>query len=1485
MATSNSRDVRLGIEIETAGEDSIKRLAAAVRDLAREGDPAAAEYQRLANELERLSRQAGAVQSLQALRADVEALGKAQASAALAAEGASKAYEAQRQDADLLREKQAQLRAEVAQAKTAYDDLKLAYQTIRNAGRDAAQSQEAFAAKLREARQQTDEQNRALRAKRDSLKELNAEVRTAEQAEAALSREARRTAESARQAQQAFTAQSGALEDIQRTASTLGVDLERLDSAEQDLVATTRQYIAQVDILQALQKADSEAKRQAALEARALAEAQERGRAAAASELAAIADSERFIAEYNAEKRRAAQSALDFVLALEREEAAARGASAELDRLAAAARKANADAQYVADLTRLLSEQEDTTKRLAVAQREAALQTERLDQAMRDSAASIAAAEQAERRALDEFERAAKAASYTQFWNEQLDRLDTETAQAAAQQKRLADAAEAVSRAFGQTGVRSMQAIRAEIAQVNSAVGLLERQFKAGSIGADDLARASSSAQVRLATLRRELQTIPALPNAFEAINNSINGLISRFGSLTAAIATIGLAVRPVIEANVALDSLRRVLTNVTGSADLANAQIEFLRQTADKAGLSFGRIADSFSLFEASLVKAGVSLDTTQALFRGVASAAGDLGISSDRVGNILLALGQVANKGKVSLEELQGQIGEALPGALKLAADSLGITTAELQGLLKEGKLVSDDFLPAFAKQLNDTFGKGQEPVRGLAQAFNRVKNALTETSQQLADTSFYKALVTSLDSLATNFDKVVAGAAALTKGFLAFKAINIAQEFFGVKAAAEAAAIAKLRDVSATTASTAANVENSAVKQRGLAVDAEALTVTRAKTAAITQETLAISANTTARAANSAAGGAGALAALATGYDKVAVAATGAVSRIGGFVGALGGPYGLALTGAIAFSEQLGNGIAYVAAKMAGHIDTIERNEAAMRKDAEAARASAQAYAQREATITQSFVKVQVAFDKEIAAAENRVKVADKLLEAKKKEGEASVRLAELSGDEAAAKDAAARATGAVEVAVRNSLAAKQQELVLLEQERAALIEAAGAQETWSAARREFFAQFDQDLAKKKADLELLKQQAEAEGALADKAFLTAEAFKDNAAKVEFYSQQVAAAKENVEFLTKALAEGFTTQENVTQATRDLAVAQGLLKDAYKDATDEIKRRNQAMKEEADLSSKRTDLARREIEVALKIAEATGESADKYEAQLKLKRLDIQASEEKISASTREAQLLREEAALLQRKLDLNDPLYAQKKREIDSILNAAKAKELEGRIEQQNLKALNTELQLLDGTLKSATGNMASLGGAARSAAKDLDVFTDAARKARNASDLSVLGSNTYDKEGFATDANGNRINITGQIDIPEGYSLDTQAFLRAQQSAALSGLAAPDPRNFLVSDPGAIVRDPSSIYGPYTDQYNDGAGYSPFAPKKQGSSAGVATAASGTPVNININGQSSGTVTVASPADAVQLEKVLRALATGARSSGQGSGGY
>ena len=57
--------------------------------------------------------------------------------------------------------------------------------------------------------------------------------------------------------------------------------------------------------------------------------------------------------------------------------------------------------------------------------------------------------------------------------------------------------------------------------------------------------------------------------------------------------------------------------------------------------------------------------------------------------------ATSQVFSKGKVSAEELRQQLGERLPGAFTLFADSMNLTPAELDKALEQGKVTLDDFM----------------------------------------------------------------------------------------------------------------------------------------------------------------------------------------------------------------------------------------------------------------------------------------------------------------------------------------------------------------------------------------------------------------------------------------------------------------------------------------------------------------------------------------------------------------------------------------------------------------------------------------------------------------------------------------------------------------------------------------------------------------------------------------------------------------------
>ncbi|MBP9714607.1 MAG: tape measure protein [Sterolibacterium sp.] len=184
------------------------------------------------------------------------------------------------------------------------------------------------------------------------------------------------------------------------------------------------------------------------------------------------------------------------------------------------------------------------------------------------------------------------------------------------------------------------------------------------------------------------------------------------------------------IDARLAADKLKNSLEFSTGGMAGAAREIEYLRTVTRTMGLDFATASQAYAKFAASARGAGMSLADTRATFEGVSAAGARFGLSADEMGGAFLALGQMASKGVVSMEELRGQLGERLPGAFSIAANAMGVTQAELIKMVESGKLASADFLPRFAQALKEI----EAPLGSLQQELNRTKSAWDLWKQDL-------------------------------------------------------------------------------------------------------------------------------------------------------------------------------------------------------------------------------------------------------------------------------------------------------------------------------------------------------------------------------------------------------------------------------------------------------------------------------------------------------------------------------------------------------------------------------------------------------------------------------------------------------------------------------------------------------------------------------------------------------------------------------
>lgn len=1149
MATTGKNTVSLVVEAGVTGEAEIRKLADDIRKLAREGGDAAPEFAALAAQLDRLGEQAAAVSGLRSLTEQVDALSTTQREAAASADTLATRYAEAKAKAQPLREEQARLaealreaKLEVAQAKGALDTYSAGFTKAQKDTAEYVQRQAQLKQALADARVAVVAQQQAIERLAPGLREAAAEERK-------LSGQYDAARGKVDDANDALRRRNVLLQDAQAAALAAGVGISDLAAAERSILEATQQ---------------------AALATQRLVTARQEA-AAIAAELAAL-DAQ------NAQAlERSARAVLDVAAAYDREEIAAAEAAVAMRE------KAQADAIAADQAERLRTEQRElfqtfreaevAARRYAAALKEAsgandddAAAKERL----RKAAEALLASERdlsAEQRVAAQARNGERAALLAQA-QAQLDlaaatdkaRASTVAAAVAARQ-----AGEALQSAFGTVGIRSIDAIEAEIEQTSAALTKLEIASRRGAVGQDELARAAGAAEVKIARLRQEIQQVQSTPGQFERLSAGINNIITRFAGLGAAIATVGVAVRPVLDATIALDQMRRVLTTVTGSAEIAEQQIASLREIAQQSGQSFSEIGQSYSKFAASALQSGLSLEQVNAVFKSVSLAAGNLGLSSDQAKRALEALSQIASKGTVSMEELRQQLGDALPGVLPLLARELGLTQRELNKVVESGQLLASEAIPAIGRALGQ-LQPADGVVNGLVATFNRFKNVVLEAGTVLVEGPFGQ----------------VAG--------------RIVASLAGV-----------LRDVAVVAVSA-----SEAFKLFGLTVAAtiDALTPGGEKLSDLGTKLSDFAAQSGARIA--------AFKETAYGAEQ----ALGALNKTAGFTG-------------------------------------------------------------------ESFAKLTLEQQKLIDAAALASQTAEKNVQAKKSEAEASEKLAALLGDEDEARRRSLESALAIADATEKQVRAQQAEVDALVRLREQTVAKAGADKAALEGVKALIEETDKKIAKGTADVEKTQAQADAARAYATAQELAARSVADNSGRLVELSRAVEEAAAAQVSASRRYAEGKGSLDAVKEAARNLALAKGVLRDAIDDLDKALKKQIDTLKADLDLKRASLELDLAQARTAQRLAQERGNETAAREAAIRIAVIEQALRRTEISNTLQQAEATLQYVATKEAELRATQQLTPERQQELELLRRGALATILKSQAQAENNKVEDEQLRVLQG----------------------------------------------------------------------------------------------------------------------------------------------------------------------------------------------------
>jgi len=243
--------------------------------------------------------------------------------------------------------------------------------------------------------------------------------------------------------------------------------------------------------------------------------------------------------------------------------------------------------------------------------------------------------------------------------------------------------------------------------------------------------------ELKIAKLERKLATaekrLARTETRFAKMGSQIKNHLAGMFAVTAII-EFGRAQLDLVKK---IDQSNRALKAITGTSLEYERAKTMLAVSAEEFGVNILDLTKSYVRFYAASKSSTLATRELDEIFNKMTKSASVLGLSASDTEGVLKALEQILSKNKVQAEELRGQLGDRLPGAFVIMAKSMGVTTAQLDKMLKTGGVMADEVLPNFAKEYEKAVGADQvKKVDTLVSAFERAKNSWISWLESVED-----------------------------------------------------------------------------------------------------------------------------------------------------------------------------------------------------------------------------------------------------------------------------------------------------------------------------------------------------------------------------------------------------------------------------------------------------------------------------------------------------------------------------------------------------------------------------------------------------------------------------------------------------------------------------------------------------------------------------------------------------------------------------
>jgi len=184
------------------------------------------------------------------------------------------------------------------------------------------------------------------------------------------------------------------------------------------------------------------------------------------------------------------------------------------------------------------------------------------------------------------------------------------------------------------------------------------------------------------------------------------------------------------------IQKLQIALRGVAGSQENYNSALETAAQVTRTLNVPQQEAVRGVTRLTAAVTGAGGPIRDAETTFKNVTAAIKATGGSSEDVQGAITAMVQVFSKGKLSAEELSGQLAERLPGAVTMFAKANDMTLPELQKNLKAGTVGLNELM-SFIEELGVKYsGTALEIASSNAEAGARLTVAFDDMKAKVGD-----------------------------------------------------------------------------------------------------------------------------------------------------------------------------------------------------------------------------------------------------------------------------------------------------------------------------------------------------------------------------------------------------------------------------------------------------------------------------------------------------------------------------------------------------------------------------------------------------------------------------------------------------------------------------------------------------------------------------------------------------------------------------